>query len=173
MNVGYDVFERSSPKSPKRRQLKAKEWVDHRDRATRKSAGPKPKKTAPTRARSWTNRWSTQPDPPSHPGHETAVETQIFPTRKETPRPSSLPRPTATPTTSSTSCARSMARATPSAKGDLPRRGRRRQHPASFPTTTTRASPFTVDMIATGTDVKPLECCSSCATCAARVTTSR
>ena len=117
VNVGYDVFEIVTEITQKGAELKAKEWVDHRDRATRKK------------------RWAETEEDSAYTGKEldksvvnpsqirqviqamkTAVETQIFPTRRKPPRPSSLPRPTATPTTSSTSCARSMARATPSAK---------------------------------------------------------
>ena len=117
VNVGYDVYEIETEITQKGAELKAKEWVDHRDRATRK------------------RRWGETEEDTAYTGKEldrsvvnvsqirkviqamkTAVETQIFPARKEVPKTLILPRPTATPTTSSTSCARSMDRATHSAR---------------------------------------------------------
>ncbi|MDD4887867.1 MAG: DEAD/DEAH box helicase family protein, partial [Thiomonas sp.] len=87
VNVGYDVYEIETDITQKGAELKAKEWVDHRDRATRKK------------------RWSETEEDTPYTGKEldrsvvnlsqirqviqamkTAVETQIFPARRETPK---------------------------------------------------------------------------------------
>jgi len=87
VNVGYDVFEIETEITQKGGEVKAKEWVDHRDRQTRKK------------------RWGETEDDTIYTGKEldrsvvnvsqirkviqamkTAVETQIFPSRKETPK---------------------------------------------------------------------------------------
>jgi type I restriction enzyme R subunit len=87
VNVGYDVFEIETAITRTGAELKAKEWVDHRDRQTRKK------------------RWAETEEDTLYTGKEldrsvvnvsqirqviqamkTAVETQIFPTRKETPK---------------------------------------------------------------------------------------
>jgi type I restriction enzyme R subunit len=59
VNVGYDVFEIETEVTKKGAELKAREWVDHRDRQTRKKRWARPRKTPPTPARSWTAPWST------------------------------------------------------------------------------------------------------------------
>lgn len=51
VNVGYDVYEIETEITQKSAELKAREWVDHRDRDTRKNAGRKSKKTPPTAPR--------------------------------------------------------------------------------------------------------------------------
>ncbi len=87
VNVGYDVYTIETEITHKGAELKAKVWVDHRDRQTRKK------------------RWSETEEDTSYTGTEldrlvvnpsqirkviqamkSAVETQIFPTRKETPK---------------------------------------------------------------------------------------
>ncbi len=87
VNVGYDVYEIETEITQKGAELKAKEWVDHRDRQTRKK------------------RWSETEEDTAYTGKEldrsvvnvsqirqviqamkTAVETQIFPARKEVPK---------------------------------------------------------------------------------------
>ena len=87
VNVCYDVFEIETEITRKGAQLKAREWVDHRDRQTRKK------------------RWAETEDDTAYSGKEldrsvvnpsqirkviqamkTAVETQIFPRRKEVPK---------------------------------------------------------------------------------------
>lgn len=87
VNVGYDVFEIVTEITQKGAQLKAKEWVDHRDRQTRKK------------------RWAETEEDKIYGGKEldrsvvnpsqirqvihamkSAVETQIFPNRKEVPK---------------------------------------------------------------------------------------
>ena len=87
VNVAYDVFEIETEITQKGSILKAKAWVDHRDRQTRKK------------------RWAETEEDALYTGKEldrsvvnlsqirqviqamkTAVETHIFPSRKETPK---------------------------------------------------------------------------------------
>jgi Type I site-specific restriction-modification system, R (restriction) subunit and related helicases len=71
VNVGYDVFEIETEITKKGAELKAKEWVDHRDRQTRK------KRWAEAEEDLALHRQGTgqvggkhQPDPQGDPGHE-------------------------------------------------------------------------------------------------------
>ncbi len=59
VNVGYDVYEIETEITQKGAELKAEEWVDHRDRQTRKKRWEQQTKTPPTPPRSWTAPWST------------------------------------------------------------------------------------------------------------------
>lgn len=87
VNVGYDVYEIETEITRKGAEVKAREWVDHRDRQTRKK------------------RWAEAEEDLLYTGKEldrsvvntsqirqviqamkTAVETQIFPSRNETPK---------------------------------------------------------------------------------------
>jgi type I restriction enzyme, R subunit len=87
VNVGYDVYEIVTEVTQKGAELKAKEWVDHRDRQTRKK------------------RWAETEDDTLYTGKEldksvvnisqirqviqamkTALETEIFPNRNEMPK---------------------------------------------------------------------------------------
>jgi len=87
VNVGYDVFEIETQITKAGAELKAKEWVDHRDRETRKK------------------RWAETDEDLAYTGKEldrsvvnpsqirqviqamkSAVETRIFPGRKEVPK---------------------------------------------------------------------------------------
>ena len=87
VNVGYDVFEIETEVTKKGALVSAKEWVDHRDRQTRK------------------RRWAETDEDNAYTGKELdrsvvnpsqirkvieamkrAVETEIFPRRKETPK---------------------------------------------------------------------------------------
>ncbi|KQM77407.1 DEAD/DEAH box helicase family protein [Xylophilus sp. Leaf220] len=87
VNVGYDVFEIETEVTQKGALLTAKEWIDHRDRQTRKK------------------RWAETEEDAAYTGKEldrsvvnpsqirqviqamkTAVETTIFPNRKEVPK---------------------------------------------------------------------------------------
>lgn len=87
VNVGYDVFEIETQITKAGAELKAKEWVDHRDRETRKK------------------RWAETDEDLAYTGKEldrsvvntsqirqviqamkSAVETSIFPGRKEVPK---------------------------------------------------------------------------------------
>jgi type I restriction enzyme R subunit len=144
VNVGYDVYEIETEITRKGAELKAREWVDHRDRQTRKK------------------RWSETEEDTVYTGKELdrsvvnvsqirqvllAMKTRRRDRRfsrraRKPPRPSSSPRPTATPTTSSTFFARSMGRVMRSARRSpiAPRKTPTASLPA-FATTTTRASP--------------------------------
>jgi type I restriction enzyme R subunit len=158
VNVGYDVYEIETEITQKGAELKAKEWVDHRDRQPAKSAGAKPKKTPPTPARSSTARWSTPARSASDPGHETAVETQIFPARKETPKTLIFAKTDSHADDiinivrevygqGNAFCKKVTYRAEEDADSIL----------SSFRNDYNPRIAVTVDMIATGTDVKPLE----------------
>ncbi|AJE02089.1 type I restriction endonuclease subunit R [Geobacter pickeringii] len=87
VNVGYDVYEIETEITRKGAEVKAREWVDHRDRQTRKK------------------RWAEAEEGVLYNGKEldksvvnpsqirkviqamkTAVETEIFPSRTETPK---------------------------------------------------------------------------------------
>ncbi len=87
VNVGYDVFEIETEITPKGAKLEAKEWVDHRDRQTR------------------AKRWAQTEDDVDYSGNDLdksvvnldqirsvlqamkdAVEQRIFPERRETPK---------------------------------------------------------------------------------------
>ena len=87
VNVGYDIYEIETVITKKGAEVKAKEWVDHRDRLTRKK------------------RWSQLDEDTTYTGKELdrsvvnpsqirqviqamkmAMETQIFPKRKEVPK---------------------------------------------------------------------------------------
>lgn len=87
VNVGYDVYTIETEITEKGAELKAQQWVDHRDRETRKE------------------RWGETEEDTVYTGNEldrsvvnvsqirqviqamkTALETEIFPTRKEVPK---------------------------------------------------------------------------------------
>jgi type I restriction enzyme R subunit len=159
VNVGYDVFEIVTEITQKGAQLKAKEWVDHRDRATRKK------------------RWAETEDDTSYNSKEldksvvnlsqirqviqamkTAVETQIFPARKETPKTLIFAKTDSHADDiihivrevygqGNAFCKKVTYRAEEDADSIL----------SSFRNDYHPRIAVTVDMIATGTDVKPLE----------------
>ena len=82
----------------------------------------------------------------------------IFPDAPRCRRRSSSPRPTCTPRTSCGSSARSSAAATTSARRSRPRATNQTNCLQQLRTAYNPRIAVTVDMIATGTDVKPLEC---------------
>ena len=86
--------------------------------------------------------------------------TEIFPAAPRFRRPWSSPRTTATPRTSPASCGKSSARATTSARrSPIDTTGKKPEDLlAEFRNSYNPRIAVTVDMIATGTDVKPLEC---------------
>ena len=159
VNVGYDVFEIVTEITQKGAELKAKEWVDHRDRATRKK------------------RWAETEEDSAYTGKEldksvvnpsqirqviqamkTAVETQIFPARKETPKTLIFAKTDSHADDiihivrevygqGNAFCKKVTYRAEEDADSIL----------ASFRNDYHPRIAVTVDMIATGTDVKPLE----------------
>ena len=86
--------------------------------------------------------------------------TEIFPGRTEVPKTLIFAKDDATPTTSSRSSARSSARATtsPPRSPTRPTGKKPDELLAAFRNCYNPRIAVTVDMIATGTDVKPLEC---------------
>ena len=158
VNVGYDVFEIVTEVTQKGAQLKAREWVDHRDRQTRKK------------------RWSETEEDVVYTGKEldrsvvnpsqirqviqamkAAVETHIFPTRKETPKTlifaktdshaDDIVQMVREVYAQGNAFCRKVTYVAKDADGVL----------ASFRNDYNPRIAVTVDMIATGTDVKPLE----------------
>ena len=159
VNVGYDVYEIETDITRNGAELKAKEWVDHRDRQTRKK------------------RWSETEADTAYSGKEldrsvvnpsqirqviqamkTAVETQIFPARKETPKTLIFAKTDSHADDiinllrevygqGNAFCKKVTYRATEDADSIL----------SSFRNDYNPRIAVTVDMIATGTDIKPLE----------------
>lgn len=159
VNVGYDVYEIETEITQKGAELKAKEWVDHRDRATRK------------------RRWGETEEDTAYNSKEldrsvvnvsqirqviqamkTAVETQIFPTRKEVPKTLIFAKTDSHADDiinivrevygqGNAFCKKVTYRAEEDADSIL----------SSFRNDYNPRIAVTVDMIATGTDVKPLE----------------
>jgi type I restriction enzyme R subunit len=159
VNVGYDVYEIETEITQKGAELKAKEWVDHRDRATRK------------------RRWGETEEDTAYNGKEldrsvvnvsqirqviqamkTAVETQIFPARKEVPKTLIFAKTDSHADDiinivrevygqGNAFCKKVTYRAEEDADSIL----------SSFRNDYNPRIAVTVDMIATGTDVKPLE----------------
>ncbi len=159
VNVGYDVFEIETDITARGAELKAREWVDHRDRQTRKK------------------RWSETEEDTAYTGKEldrsvvnpsqirqviqamkTAVETQIFPNRKETPKTLIFAKTDSHADDiiqilrevygqGNAFCKKVTYRAKEDADSIL----------SSFRNDYNPRIAVTVDMIATGTDVKPLE----------------
>jgi type I restriction enzyme R subunit len=158
VNVGYDVYEIETEITKKGAEVKAKEWVDHRDRQTRKK------------------RWAEAEDDTTYSGKEldrsvvnpsqirqviqamkTAVETQIFPTRKETPKTLIFAKTDSHADDiinivrevygQGNAFCRKVTYSEKDAEGVL----------SSFRNDYNPRIAVTVDMIATGTDVKPLE----------------
>jgi type I restriction enzyme R subunit len=159
VNVGYDVYEIVTEITRKGSELKAKEWVDHRDRQTRKK------------------RWAETEEDNTYTGKEldrsvvnlsqirqviqamkTAVETLIYPARKETPKTLIFAK-----TDSHADDIINMVR---EVYGQGNAFCKKVTYKAEEDTDSVLASfrndyhpriAVTVDMIATGTDVKPLE----------------
>ena len=159
VNVGYDVYLIETDITQKGAQLEAKEWVDHRDRQTRKK------------------RWTQTEDDTPYTGKEldrsvvnpsqirqviqamkTAVETTIFPTRTETPKTLIFAKTDSHADDiinilrevygqGNAFCKKVTYRADEDTDSIL----------SSFRNDYNPRIAVTVDMIATGTDVKPLE----------------
>ena len=159
VNVGYDVYEIITEITQKGAELKAKEWVDYRDRQTRKK------------------RWAETEEDTGYTGKEldrsvvnpsqirqvitamkNAVERDIFPARKETPKTLIFAKTDSHADDiinivrevygqGNAFCKKVTYRAEEDADSVL----------ASFRNDFHPRIAVTVDMIATGTDVKPLE----------------
>lgn len=87
VNVGYDVYEIETEIGNKGAELKAKEWLDHRDKLTRKKRWAQAEEestyTSKELDRSVVN---TSQIRQVIKAMKKAVETEIFPTRKEVPK---------------------------------------------------------------------------------------
>jgi len=159
VNVGYDVYVIETEITQKGAELKAKEWVDHRDHQTRKK------------------RWAETEEDLDYGGKELdrsvvnpnqirkviaamklAVETRIFPSRKETPKTLIFAKTDSHADDivnivrevygqGNAFCKKVTYRAEEDADSIL----------SSFRNDYYPRIAVTVDMIATGTDVKPLE----------------
>ena len=158
VNVGYDVYEIVTEITQKGAQLRAKEWVDHRDRQTRKK------------------RWAETEDDNAYTGKELdrsvvntsqirkiisemkrAVEQEIFPTRKEVPKTLIFAK-----TDSHADDIINIVRDVYGQGNAFCRKVTYSEKEAdsvlqSFRNDYHPRIAVTVDMIATGTDVKPLE----------------
>lgn len=159
VNVGYDVYEIETDITRKGAALKAKEWVDHRDRQTRKK------------------RWAETEDDVAYTGKQldrsvvntsqirqvikamkAAVETVIFPSRRETPKTLIFAK--------TDSHADDIINIVREVYGEGNAFCKKVTYRAEEDTDTILSNfrndyhpriAVTVDMIATGTDVKPLE----------------
>jgi type I restriction enzyme R subunit len=159
VNVGYDVYEIETEITKAGAEVKAKEWVDHRDRQTRKK------------------RWAEAEEDILYTGKEldrsvvnvsqirqviqamkAAVETKIFPSRKETPKTLIFAKTDSHADDiinivrevygqGNAFCKKVTYRAEEDADTIL----------SAFRNDYNPRIAVTVDMIATGTDVKPLE----------------
>ena len=159
VNVGYDVYLIETDITQKGAELKAREWVDHRDRQTRKK------------------RWSETEEDTPYSGQEldrsvvnpsqirqviqamkTAVETQIFPHRKETPKTLIFAK-----TDSHADDIITLVREVYGQGNDFCKKVTYKADEDTDTILSNFRNEFnpriavTVDMIATGTDVKPLE----------------
>lgn len=159
VNVGYDVFEIVTEITQKGAELKAKEWVDHRDRQTRKKRWVETEEdnvyTGKELDRSVVN---TSQIRQVIQAMKTAVETQIFPARKETPKTLIFAKTDSHADDiinivrevygqGNAFCKKVTFRAEEDADSIL----------SGFRNDYNPRIAVTVDMIATGTDVKPLE----------------
>jgi len=159
VNVGYDVYEIETDITQKGAELKAKEWVDHRDRQTRKKRwGETEEDTTYTRKeldRSVVNLSQIRQVIQSM---KTAIETQIFPARKEMPKTLIFAK-----TDSHADDIINIVREVYGQGNAFCKKitYRAEEDPdsilSSFRNDYNPRIAVTVDMIATGTDVKPLE----------------
>jgi type I restriction enzyme R subunit len=158
VNVGYDVYEIVTEITQKGSEVKAKQWVDHRDRQTRK------------------RRWAETEEDTVYTGKEVdrsvvnisrirkviqamknAVENEIFPARKETPKTLIFAK-----TDSNADDIIQIVREVYGQGNAFCRKVTYSEKDADSVLTSFRNDyhpriAVTVDMIATGTDVKPLE----------------
>lgn len=170
VNVGYDVYEIETEITAKGAELKAKEWVDHRDRETRAKRWAQ---TEEDTAYSSTDLDKSVVNPSQIrnviQAMKTAVETTIFPQRKETPKTLIFAKTDSHADDiirmvrevygeGNAFCKKVTYRAGTDAETGKPVPGDDADSVlASFRNDYNPRIAVTVDMIATGTDVKPLE----------------
>lgn len=159
VNVGYDVYVIDTEITKKGAALQAKEWVDHRDRQTRKKRWAETEEDTPYTGKEL-DKSVVNPSQIRHvlQAMKTAVETQIFPARKETPKTLIFAKTDSHADDiinilrevygqGNAFCKKVTYRAEEDTDSIL----------ASFRNDYNPRIAVTVDMIATGTDVKPLE----------------
>lgn len=158
VNVGYDVYEIETEITHKGAELKAQEWVDHRDRDTRKKRWAQTEEDTAYSAKAL-DRSVVNPSQIRQviQAMKTAVETQIFPARKETPKTLIFAK-----TDSHADDIINTVREVYGQGNDFCRKVTYSEKDAdgilaSFRNDYHPRIAVTVDMIATGTDVKPLE----------------
>jgi type I restriction enzyme, R subunit len=158
VNVGYDVWEIDTEVTKKGGLLEAKEWVDHRDRQTRRKRWAETEEdTAYTGKQLDRSVVNTSQIRQVVQAMKTAVETQLFPTRRETPKTLIFAKTDSHADDiiklvrevygQGNAFCRKVTYSEKDADGVL-QAFRNEYHPRIA---------VTVDMIATGTDVKPLE----------------
>lgn len=159
VNVGYDVYEIETEVSQKGAHLKVKEWVDHRDRQSRKKRWAETEDDTIYLARDL-DRSVVNPSQIRKviQAMKAAVESQIFPTRKETPKTLIFAK--------SDSHADDIIKIVREEYGQGNAFCKKVTYKAeedvdsvlsSFRNDYNPRIAVTVDMIATGTDIKPLE----------------
>jgi type I restriction enzyme R subunit len=169
VNVGYDVYEIETEVTAKGAELKAKEWVDHRDRETRAKRWAQ---TEEDTAYGTTDLDKSVVNPSQIrqviQAMKTAVETSIFPHRKETPKTLIFAKTDSHADDiirtvreiygeGNAFCKKVTYRAGLDEKGKPVPGDDADSVLASFRNDYNPRIAVTVDMIATGTDVKPLE----------------
>ncbi|MFO1269963.1 MAG: DEAD/DEAH box helicase family protein, partial [Rubrivivax sp.] len=158
VNVGYDVWEIETEVTRRGAELKAQEWVDHRDRATRKRRWEQVDEDTPYSATEL-DRSVVNPNQIRAviEAMKQAVEQRIFPARRETPKTLVFAK--------TDSHADDIVQAVREVYGQgnaFCRKVTYSEKDADGVLTAFRNDyhpriAVTVDMIATGTDVKPLE----------------
>jgi type I restriction enzyme, R subunit len=159
VNVGYDVYEIETEITRKGGELKAREFIDHRDRLTRKKRWAQTEEDEPYTGRDL-DRSVVNPSQIRRviETMKQAVETQIFPTRRETPKTLIFAK-----TDSHADDIIQIVREVYGQGNAFCKKVTYRtdEDPdsllASFRNDYNPRIAVTVDMIATGTDVKPLE----------------
>ena len=158
VNVGYDVYEIVTEITQKGAELKAREWVDHRDRQTRKKRWSETEVDTPYTGKEL-DRSVVNPSQIRQviQAMKTAVETQIFPTRQETPKTLIFAK-----TDSHADDIIQIVREVYGQGNAFCRKVTYSEKDADSVLSSLRNDhhpriAVTVDMIATGTDVKPLE----------------
>ncbi len=158
VNVGYDVYEIVTRITTLGETLEARAWVDHRDRQTRSKRWRQTEEDLPYTGRELDRSVvNTSQIRKVIQAMKTAVETEIFPNRKETPKTlifaktdshaDDIVQTVREVYAQGNAFCRKVTYGEKDAEGVL----------ASFRNDFHPRIAVTVDMIATGTDVKPLE----------------
>ncbi|HEY4145999.1 type I restriction-modification enzyme R subunit C-terminal domain-containing protein [Pinirhizobacter sp.] len=159
VNVGYDVYEIETEITRAGAELKAKEWIDHRDRQTRKKRWAQTEEDT-TYSRTDLDRSVVNPSQIRQviQAMKTAVETRIYPNRAEVPKTlifaktdshaDDIIRTVREVYDEGNAFCKKVTYKAEEDPDSILSNFRNEYHPRIA---------VTVDMIATGTDVKPLE----------------